>query len=384
MNPLEIALALLADVVVPAATTMKLPEISLRLVAGVLLILANGFFVAIEFALTRARQFTEDEFVDGDARLERAWEMTQELELYLTTCQVGITASSIAVGIVAEPALAALFNPIVNPLTSGTVLAGVGLGALIAYFIINLVHLTHGEQTPTYLGVERSRFVCRYGAAPLHWFYVLISPLITLGDWVAKMTLRLFGVEMTGAWLETEEDVIESRAQLRNRVGSLLEEGELAEERRDEVLNAIQVGELPIRDIMVDASDVIAMSTTASVDENLERIRDTPHTRFPLVGDDLADFRGVVYAPSIIDDFDALRAGELSFEDIAVPPTTLSPETSVSDAFDQFQAEDQELALVIEDGEVVGLLTATDTLEAVMGELEDPLDRRASDDEQAV
>ena len=73
MNPLEIALALLADVVVPAATTMKLPEISLRLVAGVLLILANGFFVAIEFALTRARQFTEDEFVDGDARLERAW-----------------------------------------------------------------------------------------------------------------------------------------------------------------------------------------------------------------------------------------------------------------------------------------------------------------------
>ncbi|MFC6952924.1 hemolysin family protein [Halorubellus litoreus] len=360
---------------------MNLPEIGVRLVAGVALILANGFFVAIEFALTRARQFTEDEFVDGDARLERAWEMTQELELYLTTCQVGITASSIAVGIVAEPALAALFNPIVNPLTSGTVLAGVGLGAFIAYFIINLVHLTHGEQTPTYLGVERSRFVCRYGAAPLHWFYVLISPLITLGDWVAKYTLKLFGVEMTGAWLETEEDVIESRAQLRNRVHSLLEEGELAEERRDEVLNAIQVGELAIRDIMVDASDVVAMSTTASVDENLDRIRDTPHTRFPLVGDDLTDFRGVVYAPSIIDEFEALKAGDRSFEDIAAPPTTLSPETTVSDAFDQFQAEDQELALVFEDGEVVGLLTATDALEAVMGELEDPLDREASTDD---
>jgi CBS domain containing-hemolysin-like protein len=385
MNALEIALRLFTDLVVPAATTMNLPEIGLRIVAGLLLILANGFFVAIEFALTRARQFTEDEFVDGDARLERAWEMTQELELYLTTCQVGITASSIAVGIVAEPALAALFkpilNPIVEPLFAGTILASVGFAALLSYFIINLVHLTHGEQTPTYLGVERSRFVCRWGAAPLHWFYVLISPLIKLGDWVAKYTLKLFGVEMTGAWLETEEDVIESRAQLRNRVGSLLEEGELAEERRDEVLNAIQVGELPIRDVMVDASDVIAMSTTASVDENLERIRDTPHTRFPLVGDDLSDFRGVVYSPSIIDEFEALKAGELSFEDIAAPPTTLSPETSVSDAFDQFQAEDQELGLVFEDGEVVGLLTATDALEAVMGEIEDPLDRRASDED---
>ncbi|MEF8908298.1 MAG: CNNM domain-containing protein, partial [Haloarculaceae archaeon] len=106
-------------------------EIAVRLVAGGLLILANGFFVAIEFALTRARQFTEAEFIDGDARLERAWEMTQELELYLTTCQVGITASSIAVGIVAEPALAALFEP----LFAGSFFASVGAGALIAYLI---------------------------------------------------------------------------------------------------------------------------------------------------------------------------------------------------------------------------------------------------------
>jgi CBS domain containing-hemolysin-like protein len=350
---------------------MNPTEIGIRLVAGVLLILANGFFVAIEFALTRARQFTEEEFMDGDSRLERAWEMTHELELYLTTCQVGITASSIAVGIVAEPALAALFEP----LFAGTRLATIGAGALIAYLIINLVHLTHGEQTPTYLGVERSRLVCRYGAAPLHWFYVAISPLITLGDWVAKLTLRLFGIEMTGAWLETEEDVIESRAQLRNRLHSLLEEGDLPAERRDEVLSALQVGELSIGQIMVPADEVVALSTTLSVEDNFERIRETPHTRFPLVGEAFTDFHGIVYAPSIIEYFEELQAGERSFSEVAAPPMTMAAETSVSDAFDQFQAEDQELALVLEDGEVVGLLTATDALEAVMGELEDPLDQ---------
>lgn len=87
-------------------------ELGVRLVAVVLLILANGFFVAIEFGLTRARQYTESKFVEeGSTALERAWEMTQNLEIYLTTCQVGITASSIAVGIVAEPALAAVFEP---------------------------------------------------------------------------------------------------------------------------------------------------------------------------------------------------------------------------------------------------------------------------------
>ena len=348
-------------------------ELTLRLVAGVALILTNGFFVAIEFALTRARQFEKSEFIGDRPALERAWEMTQNLEIYLTTCQVGITASSIAVGIVAEPALAAIFEP----LFVDSPLASVGAGAIIAFGIINLVHLTHGEQTPTYLGVERSRFVCRYGAAPLYWFHWLISPVITLGDWVAKGTLKLFGVEMTGAWLETEEDVLESRADLRNELGSLLNEGENQEERREEVLNALDVGELPISEIMVPADDIVALSTERSVSANLDRIRNTPHTRFPLIGEALTDFRGVVYSPSIIDHYDGLQAGEETFEEIAAPTMTVAAETSVSDAFDQFQAEEQELALVLQDDAVVGLVTATDALEAVMGDLEDPLDTRA-------
>jgi CBS domain containing-hemolysin-like protein len=345
-------------------------EIGVRLVAGVLLILTNGFFVAIEFALTRARQFTEDEFLDGDSRLERAWEMTQDLELYLTTCQVGITASSIAVGIVAEPALAALFEP----LFAGTTLATIGAGALLSYLIINLIHLTHGEQTPTYLGVERSRTVCRYGAGPLYWFYVIISPIITLGDWVAKWTLRMFGVEMSGAWLEAEEDVIESRAQLRNRLSSLLERGKMSEERHEEILNALEAGTTAVRSVMVEEADVVYLSTEASIEENLRRVSETPHTRYPLVGSTPEEIEGVVYVPSVVSRMDELNAGEVTFADIAAPPMTVSADTSVSDAIDRFQAERQELALVMAEGEVVGLLTATDALEAVMGELEDPLD----------
>ena len=345
-------------------------QIGIRLIAGVLLILANGFFVAIEFALTRARQFTEDEFVDGDSRLERAWEMTQDLELYLTTCQVGITASSIAVGIVAEPALASLFEP----LFAGTTLATVGAGAIIAYGIINLVHLTHGEQAPTYLGVERSRMVCRYGAAPLYWFYIIISPIITLGDWIAKWTLRLFGIEMTGAWLEAEEDAIESRAQLRNRLSSLLERGELSGERAEEVLGALEAGTTEVREVMVPESDVVFLSTDASIEENLRRVSETSHTRYPLVGEDPEAVEGIVYVPSIVDRIEELQSDEVTFEEIAAPPMTVSADTSISDAIDQFQAERQELALVLSEGDVVGLLTATDALEAVMGDLEDPLD----------
>jgi CBS domain containing-hemolysin-like protein len=350
---------------------MNTLELALRLAAGVFLILTNGFFVAIEFALTRARQFSEREFVgDGHPALERAWEMTQNLELYLTTCQVGITASSIAVGIVAEPALAAIFEPVF----AGSGLAGIGAGAVIAFLIINLVHLTHGEQTPTYLGVERSRLVCRYGATPLYWFHYAITPLIRLGDWVAKLTLKLFGIEMTGAWLETEEDVIESRAELRTKVGSMLDEGGLSDERHQEVMNALQIGERPIREVMIPAEDIVALSTAVESAENFRRMEANPHTRYPLVGEGLTDFEGIVYFPILARHREELAGGELDFTELAAPPMTMSPDVDVSDAIDQFQAESQELALVFEDGDVVGMVTVTDLLESVMGDIEDPID----------
>ena len=353
---------------IPLSTAMPPTEVALRVAAGVFLILINAYFVAIEFGLTRLRQYPESEM--DTPGLRRAWEMTDDLEFYLTTCQVWISGTSIALGIVAEPGLAALFAP----LFENTALASAGAGSLLGFFLINMVHLTHGEQTPTYLGVERSKQVAAYGARPLYWFAWLISPLIKFGDWIAKATLGLFGVEMTGSWTDAEEEVLETRAELRNRLGSMMEEVELPEERRQEVLNALDVDELAVREVLTPADEIISLSTSASAEANLDRIRDTPHSRFPLVGDDLSDFEGIVYAPSIVSRYDELRDGDLTFADVAAPPMTVAADASVSNAFDQFQAESQELALVIEDGEVVGLLTATDAMEAVMGQLEDPLD----------
>ena len=351
-----------------AHASMGSIDISVRLLAGLALILANGFFVAIEFALTRARQYSKEEFMEPG--LERAWEMTDQLEIYLTSCQVGITASSIAVGIVAEPALAALFAPVF----SGTFLASVGAGVILAFLIINLLHLTHGEQTPTYLGVERSKQVCRHGATPLYYFAKSISPLIKLGDGVAKWTLKLFGVEMTGAWLETETDVIETRGDLHKQLSSVLDESELSEERRQEIMNALVAGDLPIRGIMVPREDVVTLSAGDSVEEIRATIDERPHSRFPVIGDDVEDFRGVVYLPSIINRFEELTEGTVNIEDLATEPMTLPADEEVSDAIDRFQAERQELAFVEEESEIVGLITATDAFEEVMGELEDPMD----------
>jgi len=344
-------------------------EIGLRILGGIILIGVNAYFVAIEFALTRVRQFPKSEF--NTPGLELAWEMTHDLEFYLTTCQVWISGTSIALGIIAEPGLAALFEP----LFANTTLASVGAGSLLGFLIINLVHLTHGEQTPTYLGVERSKQVARYGARPLYWFAKILAPAIWVGDSVAKTTLGLFGIKMTQSWTETNEEIIESRAELRNKLGSVLEEGELAEERREEIMNALTIGEQSVREVMIVPEEIVALSTEDDPESNFQKLEEHPHTRYPLIGDDMTEFRGVVYSPALFNHRENLSSDNAAFTDLAAPTMTLSPDTDVSDAIDQFQTERQELALVIEDGEVVGLVTITDLLETIIGDIEDPLDQ---------
>src|SRR6056297_455290 len=349
-------------------------EIGLRILGGIILIGVNAYFVAVEFALTRVRQYPESEF--DTPGLELAWEMTNDLEFYLTTCQVWISGTSIALGVIAEPGLAALFEP----LFENTTLASIGAGSLLGFLLINLIHLTHGEQTPTYLGVERSKQVARYGARPLYWFAKILAPAIWVGDSVAKATLGLFGIEMTGSWTEAEQEVIESRADLRNRVGSVLEEGDVTDDRRQEVLNALTIGEQSVREVMCPREEIVALSTEADPESNFQTLETHPHTRYPLVGADLTEFLGVVYSPALFTHREALAAGDVDFTELAAPTMTLSPDTDVSDAIDQFQAERQELALVVEDGDVVGLVTVTDLAEAIIGDIEDPLDYNDPDE----
>ena len=344
-------------------------EIGLRILGGIILIGVNAYFVAIEFSLTRLRQYPESEFETPG--LELAWEMTNDLEFYLTTCQVWISATSIALGVIAEPGLAAL----IEPLFVNTTLASIGAGSLLGFLLINLVHLTHGEQTPTYLGVERSKQVAQYGARPLYWFAKILAPAIWVGDSVAKATLGLFGIEMTQAWTETEKEVIETRADLRNRLGSVLEDGGLPAERREEVMNALTIGEQSVREIMIPPDEIVSLSTEDDPESNFRKLEQYPHTRYPLIGDDLTEFRGIVYSPALFSQREKLSSDGAEFTELAAPTMTLSPDTDVSDAIDQFQTERQELALVIEDGEVTGLVTVTDLLETIIGDIEDPLDQ---------
>lgn len=346
---------------------MDTVELLLRLVGGALLLGMNGFFVVTEFALTRVCQFPESTF-DEDG-LRRAWEMTEELEVYLSGCQVGITIASVSLGVVAEPAVATLFG------FGGAVSHAVS--ALLALAVINFLHVVAGEQIPTYLGVERTLLVARYGALGLYYWTRLMYPFIRAADWLAKSILSAVGVEMTRSWTEDgegEDEGVSSRAELRREIGTILSSDVLPEERQEEVLGALEIGTEPVREIAIPREEVVALRTTDSVEENLATMADHPHVRFPLVGDGFEDFRGIVYTPVVLQEVDGLRSGETSLEDLAFEPMTVAGDASVASVIDAFQAREQELAFVIEDGTVVGLVTPTDTFEEITGEFGDPVE----------
>ncbi|WP_276301129.1 CNNM domain-containing protein [Halorussus lipolyticus] len=344
----------------------------LRVAGGGLLLLGNGYFVTIEFAMTRVRQFTEGEF-QGSMGLERAWEMTDKLEIFLSGCQLGITICSVGLGVVAEPALATLLTPVI----ALTGISSHAASAIAALTIINLLHVIVGEQAPTYLGIERTRFVAKYGSAPLYYWTKIFSPVIILSDKAAKWLLSLFGVEITRSWTEAEEGEdtqISTRGDVRREIGDLLSRTDLEDEREEEVLAAFAIDDILASDIMVDREDVVSLSVDDDPDAVVRTVEEHPFSRFPLVDGELAEFVGVIHAPVLVTNLDGLRAGETTLAEIAIDPMTVPADQAVSEVIDQFQAQHHELALVESEGEVVGLVTATDAFEAVMGDLEDPFD----------
>ena len=306
--------------------------------------------------------------------------MTDELEIYLTGCQVGITFTSILLGIVVEPAMTHVMEPLLTVLGVGESAAH-GFGLITGLVLINLAHTIWAEQTPTYLGIEKTKLVAKYCAIPHFWWTRAVYPLLYVGDGVAKWTLRLFGIEMSRSWTDvtdrSEDATAEApatRAELIEQMGSILKKGKLPPDRRKEVLQAIRIGGIPVRDAMVPRDDIVALSVAEPFSNSVRKIGESKHTRYLLSGDSLDDVRGVVYLPEVFAHFDRLVDGTLQLSDIAVDAFEVDAEVPLSELIDRLQEERHELAVVTDAGRVVGLITLTDAVEVIIGQSEDPLD----------
>lgn len=345
-------------------------EIILRLSGGVFLLLSNAFFVATEFALTRLRQYSPEEIKVSEG-LERAWKMTERLEIYLTGCQIGITSTSILLGVIAEPAVTILIEQLLG-IEQMTAASSHTLSITLSVIVINIIHTVWGEQAPTYFGIERAKTVAHYCASPLYWWTMGIYPVLYVGDWLTKKTLALFGVTIERSWMKggTGEG---SKTSLKKELTKILKSGNLPKDRRDEVVKALEIDEIPVKKIMIPENEIVSLSVEDSLARNLEKMQ-IRKSRYPLFGSSEQEYKGVVYASEMLAEIERLRSSEIDIEEICRPGMTVSPDLPVSKLIDEFQSENQELALVTDEGEVEGLVTITDALEVIVGSAEDPMD----------
>ena len=345
------------------------PDPLMSLVAVVLLLAANGFFVGAEFALVKARGFRVQALADAGQRSARmTLKIQKNLETYLAACQLGITMASLGLGWVGEPAVAALLQPLFE-------MAGLSdrslhlVSFLTGFLLFSALHITVGEQVPKTYAIRQPEPVSLACAYPLHGFYLLTFPLTWGLNWASRGMLNAMGVE------EGSEVEVLSRQELRGVIDVSKEHGELGEERATMLHNVFQFDDRPVERIMIPRREVEYLVLRGSNDFNARQILDTGHSRLPLVEGNWEHLAGVVLVKEVLT---AMVAGEQPLDDLtgfAREPLMVPESQRVARLFETMRTERAHMAFVLDEyGEFVGLVTLEDLVEEIVGEIADEFD----------
>jgi CBS domain containing-hemolysin-like protein len=343
----------------------------LLLVLLLLLIAVNGFFVAAEFALVRARRGKMEQLAEeGESGAEAVVEQLDHIEESLSACQIGVTIASIGIGFLGEPSLAKLLEPLFGGLSHE---AAAAISLALAFTFVTAVHISIGEQVPKMLAIANAERTARRVARPLTWFAAATTPFTKALSWVSGNVVRLFGVNPSD--LEerhTSEDlkqIIDS-----SRMGGTLDPGEAG------MLGGVfHLHEQEAREVMTPIPAVVTVDASETVEAALRRCVTSGHTRLVVIEDDNRDrVKGIVHNNSLA----RLYMSEGPDAPLAsvVRDALIVPETRpLDDLLHDLQVQRTSLSVVVDEyGRTVGIVTVEDILEEVVGEIEDETDPRAA------
>ncbi len=347
--------------------------IALLLSAVVVLIFANGFFVAAEFALVRARRSRVEELVEsGDRRARLVLAQLDDLSEYLSACQFGITLASLGIGFLGEPAIAKLVEPLLEDFAHA-VAAPVSIA--IAYILVTIGHITAGEQVPKIYAIVNAEKVARWVARPLNVFNTVMRPFIHLLNKASSAMLRPLGIKGDHDFEEgsSPEEVRAIIAQA--HAGGHLDPGEAGM-----LTGVFHLHEQQARQVMTPIPAVVTVDVSEDVGTALRRCISTGHTRLPVTEDGNPDrVQGVVHSNSLAR---ILMAEGPEAEIVpAIKPATIVPETKpLDDLLADLQRNRSTMAVVVDEyGRVAGIVTVEDIIEEVVGEIDDETDPAGGD-----
>src|SRR5829696_6126348 len=266
----------------------------LLLLAVVVLVLLNGFFVASEFALVRVRRSRMEEIAeDGRSRAALVLRQLDDLSRYLAACQVGITLTSLGIGFLGEPAIAEIFENIFGEDVPHWVSYGVSLA--LAYLISTSLHITIGEQVPKIYAINKAEPVARRIARPLQLFTQAFSPFIHVLNGVSNGLLRLVGISNTG-----EFDEGGSPEELKVLIAQSLTGGKLDAGEAGMLTGVFHLHEQQARQVMTPAPAVVTVDLSENVETALRRCVSSGHTRLVVTEDENHDrVKGIVHANAL-------------------------------------------------------------------------------------
>ncbi|WP_129115534.1 hemolysin family protein [Halegenticoccus tardaugens] len=349
-----------------------------RLLAAFVLVFLNGFFVASEFAFVRIRATSVDRLADeGRAGAETLQEAVGSLDDYLAVTQLGITIASLGLGWIGEPAVAALIEPVLEPVLpeSAIHLAAFAIG----FGFITFLHVVFGELAPKTIAIARAERIALLVAPPMKIFYYLFLPGLVVFNGTANFFTRLIGVPPAS---ETEETFTEEEIlMVLTRSGS---KGHIDKEEVEMIERVFDLDDTTVREVMVPRPDVVSVPPDLPLPDLRALIIKEGHTRYPVV-----DEGGGGQVVGFVDVKDVLRAIEaetggsaghdgrdaVTAADLARDMPVVPESGRIDDLLTEFRSERSQIAAVIDEwGVFEGIATIEDIVEVIVGDIRDEFD----------
>jgi CBS domain containing-hemolysin-like protein len=355
---------------------LTLGSILLRLGAIAVLIMANAFFVAAEFALVGARRSRIDQQADtGDRGARRVQQILKKLDLYISSAQLGITLASLALGFIGEATLAVLIDLLLSKFGIDVPPAATHTtaGIITAYILLTFLHITLGEQTPKSIAIVSAERLARWTSLPLMLFTRLMMPFIWVLNTVNNALLKLIGVPRV---TETSH-LVHSPEELRLLVVQARLHGTLDESDSAMIAGVFDFHEKRARDVMRPRTDIVALAVDSTEDEVWHVLRTERYSRYPVYEDSLDNIVGVFLAKDLWlhDGSEPFTLKSFVREALYVPDSR--PAERVLDDLRKTRAQ---MAVVLDEyGGTAGILTMEDLIEEVIGDIADEYDMATRD-----
>ena len=352
-----------------------------RAVSVALLILANGFFVAAEFALVSVRETRIEQLIAQRRPGARAVRRLQEnIEDFLPAVQLGVTLCSLALGWIGEPVVATLFEHWMVDLPHARLYSHL-IAVTVAFALITYLHVLLGELVPKSLALRKAEDLAVAVAGPMDFFIRLTRPAVRLMRYSAGMVLHLFRAEMM------QEGAVHSPEELKLIASAARRMGNLPPFQEAVIHRAVELNQVPTREIMTPRQRIFSLPTDMLIEDANARVVEEQHSRVPVYDPAHGPEHvvGVVYSKDLARlmhfrmtaqtrfaraPFSELRLGQVMHDVLVVPETK-----PVLDLLTEFQQRRRHIAIVVDEyGSTVGLVTVEDAIEQIIGEVEDEFD----------